>query len=227
MSKKGDEKMNMRDIDWRMVFIVIALVIIVSSLILPLCVGLGNRATYGVEYTEEIGTHISATKDAKSAENFVLYANRFIDQAEASGINNDSYSAIGLKWHTRSWQYVKEQTTALIMRAEELQGWFVDSNQSQQLQDVYQEKLDNIREGFDDLMRNTGVRSMWYIVNHRPVYDWFWLFYFPMIGGAFICLGILSIWGGIVEQEAFLIIMGSWVIIFVTPIIAVFMYFNV
>jgi hypothetical protein len=146
------------------------------------------------EYERDIGSHMDNARDmntpSRMIEELQLAKQSMID----AGLKDDDYGAWIFKKPSNSMKFQYEHLDSIIERAQAVEEWRQktygnESNtQTESLGDVYEQKMDNLREFIVEEVRSDWIaEKSWFIKNHFFFVFWVWIIY-----SVLIILGILS-----------------------------------
>lgn len=128
------------------------------------------------EYTEAVGGHIENAETSTTPDLMKQELEAAINGTYELGLKDDDYGA-WLKWFRTpevGVKYQRERLVNITIRLDEIIEWRENDNYTQEMQDVYNKKFENIRELLnddDDWESVDGViKDAWYVKEHFFLY---------------------------------------------------------
>ncbi len=146
------------------------------------------------EYERDIGSHMDNAKDmntpSRMVEELDLAKKGMID----AGLKDDDYGAWIFKKPSNSMKFQYEHLDSIIERAKAVEDWRQktygnnSATQTESLGDVYEQKMDNLREFILEEVRSDWIaKDAWMLKYHFFFFFWVWIVY-----ALLVILGIIS-----------------------------------
>lgn len=136
---------------------------------------------YNYKYELVIGSYIENAYEVNTPERMIAEISKAIKGMETENLKPEDYGAFFFKKpdNKMEWQY--DFLDSIIERANAVIEWrekIEKSTEVETLGDVYEQKMDNLREFLKENGRADWIASSaWVIKNHPIVYFWYvWLF---------------------------------------------------
>jgi len=128
------------------------------------------------EYETKIGAYIENAYEVNTPHEMMTQVELAIEGMENEGLENDDYGAYWFKKpdNKMSWQYTF--LSNFTERAEAVEVWYnqtynSESNVTETMGDVYEQKMDNLREFLKENGRADWIaKNAWYLKNYTIFY---------------------------------------------------------
>ena len=177
--------------------------------VISFCIALGTTILLSVfcfqwyyanyAYERSIGSYIENAYEVNTPERMIAEVNKAVEGMKKSGLSAEKYGAVWFKKpdNKMAWQY--DFLNSVVERAQAVQDWQDKMEKSDQLEtlgDVYEQKMDNLREFLKENGRADWIaKDAWFIENNI-------LFYFGPVIVMGLCVLLLAAWGWFVAIVA-------------------------
>ena len=128
------------------------------------------------EYAEAVGGHIENAKISTTPDLMKQELETAINGTSELGLEDNDHGAC-LKWYKTpevSVKYHRERFVNITIRLDEIIEWREDDNYTQEMQDVYNKKFENVRELLNDdndwESVDGVIKDAWYVKEHFFLY---------------------------------------------------------
>ena len=155
-------------------------------------IGLGiSHYVVGYSYEKKIGSYMENAYNMNTPSRMKEQLLLAEQGMKNEGLTPEMYGAWIFKKPDNSMSYQYQHLDSIIERVDVVQKWYDevygnDSKSSETLGDVYEQKMDNLRQFIMEDTRSDWIaKDTWYINNHFFYYLFVWLVYlFLLIMGA-------------------------------------------
>ncbi|MEK6879898.1 MAG: hypothetical protein AABY22_09840 [Nanoarchaeota archaeon] len=154
--------------------------IVCAVLIVLVMLGFGFYSYYiTYSYERDVGSHIENAYEVNTPDRMINEIKLAKQGMVDSGLTEDDYGALVFKKPDNSMRWQYDFLDSVIERAEAVQTWYNQTYGSgegvtESLGDVYETKMDNLREFLKEGGRADWIaRDAWLIKNHKVIYlEW-------------------------------------------------------
>ena len=129
-------------------------------------------------YEKNIGSYIENAYEVNTPSRMIAEIKKAIEGMKKEGLTEDMYGAMWFKKpdNKMSWQY--DFLNSVIERAEAVEKWQENMDKTgsvETLGDVYEQKMDNLREFLKENGRADWIAKDVWLVNNHPFYYFIFL----------------------------------------------------
>lgn len=169
--------------------------IILLVLLVVFFMGLCGYAYYvNYQYEKVIGSYMENAKDMNTPLRMIEQLELAKQGMRNEGLKETDYGALIFKKPDNSMKFQYQHIDSIIDRAKAVESWYNEvyekAGQAEILGDVYEQKMDNLREFIMEETRSDWIaKNCWYIKNHIVMY------FGTLIGlTTFLIIGGFIIW---------------------------------
>lgn len=162
------------------------------------------------QYDKTIGSHLDNAYEVNTPERMIVELQLAKQGMINSGLTEDNYGALIFKKPSNSMAFQYNFLDSIIERAQAVQIWYnnvynTNGSTQESLGDVYEQKMDNLREFILENGRSDWIANdAWYVKNHIVLYLFGALYWFFLIFALTIILAwepIKGIYSGLFNKQ--------------------------
>lgn len=159
------------------------------------------------QYEKIIGSHIENAYEVNTPERMINEINIAKEEMQRANLLPSDYGALIFKKPDNSMEFQYNFLDSIVERAEAVEIWYNstyigENTNTESLGDVYEQKMDNLREFLKEGGRADWIaKNTWYVKNHPIIYVLIGGGKDSRIGGVSISILILSLIGYILYKK--------------------------
>lgn len=128
------------------------------------------------DYERKIGSHIENAYEVNTPDRMIVEIQKAKDGMLSEGLKSEDYGAWNFKKPDNSMEFQYQFLDSVIERAKSVELWYNNTYSGKQattesLGDVYEQKMDNLREFLKENGRADWIaKNAWYVKNHLVYY---------------------------------------------------------